>query len=95
MSVASNGSAETFVIGTDWAIRHAWPGSNGWHSLGGQSYHAVNVGVTQNGVRLWSGNPYAIWTFGTDGREWCDNWGTPAWMGWHLRQRRPCLRRGP
>jgi hypothetical protein len=82
-SVANNGSAESFVIGTDWSIWHAWPGSNGWHSLGGQSIHALYVGIHPNGVFLWSSSPFAIWTYGTDSNEWCINWGTPAWQGWH------------
>lgn len=69
---------EVFVIGTNWAVWHAWPGSNGWHSLGGAAQQ-----ISDNGVSQWSSNPYAIWTFGTDGHEWCDNWGTPTWGGWH------------
>jgi hypothetical protein len=83
-TVNDSGSAESFVLGTDWAIWHAWPGSNGWHSLGGQSIHALNVGNQPTGVFEWSGNPFAIWVFGTDSKQWCDNWGIPAWMGWHL-----------
>ncbi len=75
----SNGNpVEAFVIGTDWAIWHAWPGSNGWHSLGGVAEHS-----TANGVGLWSASPYAIWTYGTHHIQYCDNWGTPKWGGWH------------
>ncbi|MDQ2814510.1 MAG: hypothetical protein M3Z75_22275 [Actinomycetota bacterium] len=78
---ANGASVEAFIIGTNWAIWHVWPGSNGWHSLGGNAQHS-----TGNGVFEWSGNPYAIWTYGTDGKQWCDNWGTPKWGGWHLCQ---------
>lgn len=78
--VASNGTPqEVFVIGTDWAVWHAWPGSNGWHTL-----HGVALHTTSNGVSLWSDNPYSIWIYGTDGKQWCDNWGSPAWGSWHL-----------
>lgn len=28
-------STEMFVIGTDWAVWHAWPGSGGWHECNG------------------------------------------------------------
>lgn len=78
----SSGLEEVFVIGTNWQIWHAWPGSNGWHSLGG----AAQQEAPGNGVYQWSSNPYAIYTYGTDGRQWCDNWGTPTWGGWHLCQ---------
>jgi hypothetical protein len=71
---------EVFVIGTNWQIWHAWPGSNGWHSLGGAALHKA----PGNGVYLRTLHPYAIYTYGTDGRQWCDNWGTPTWGGWHL-----------
>jgi hypothetical protein len=79
---ANGALEEVFVIGTNWQIWHAWPGSNGWQSLGG----AAQQTVPNNGVYQWSSNPYAIYTYGTDGRQWCDNWGTPAWGGWHLCQ---------
>jgi hypothetical protein len=77
--VANNGGAEAFVIGTDWAIWHAWPGSNGWHSLGGQARQASG-----NGIDLWDDDPFIISTIGTDNRPWCDAWGSPAWSGWGL-----------
>jgi hypothetical protein len=77
--VANNGGPEAFVIGTDWAIWHAWPGSNGWHSLGGQARHASG-----NGIDLWDDDPFVITTIGTDNRPWCDAWGSPAWSGWGL-----------
>ena len=77
---ASDGTAlEAFVIGTNWAVWHAWPGSNGWHTLGGVALHS-----TSNGVGLWSTSPYSVWTYGTDGKQWCDNWGSPAWGPWYL-----------
>lgn len=75
----TNTLQEEFVIGGDWSIWHAWSGSNGWKSLGGQAQRTVT-----NGVWQWSANPFAIYTFGTDGNKWCDNWGVPAWGGWHL-----------
>ena len=77
--VANNGGAEAFVIGTDWAIWHAWPGSNGWHSLGGQAKHQAG-----NFIDIWDANPFMIYTIGTDGKNWCNTWGTPAWSGWAL-----------
>jgi hypothetical protein len=78
-SVANNGGAEAFVIGTDWSIWHAWPGSNGWHSLGGQAKHASG-----SFIDIWDTNPFIIYTIGTDGRNWCNAWGSPAWSGWEL-----------
>jgi hypothetical protein len=75
-----NGSVtEVFVIGTDWSVWHAWSGSGGWHSLGGQAERSTSGGVFQ-----WSSAPYAFWVYGTDGNQWCDNWGSPNWGGWYL-----------
>jgi hypothetical protein len=77
--VANNGGAESFVIGTNWQIWHAWPGSNGWKSLGGVALHD-----TTNEVVLSTAFPFfSIATIGTDGGSWCDNWGTPKWSGWY------------
>ncbi|HEV2634040.1 MAG TPA: hypothetical protein VGX23_02765 [Actinocrinis sp.] len=69
------GNDEAFVIGLDWSIWHAWPGSNGWHSLGGQALHA-----TGNGVGEFSNNPFTIDTIGTDGNRYCRTW--PWTAGW-------------
>ena len=77
-TVANNGGAESFVIGTNWQIWHAWPGSNGWHSLGGVAEH-----TTGNGIAVRLAFPFIIQTFGTDGGLWCDNWATPTWGGWY------------
>jgi hypothetical protein len=68
-----------FVIGTDWSVWHAWSGSGGWHSLGGQAERFTSSGVFQ-----WSSDPYAIRVYGTDGNQWCDNGGSPNWGGWNL-----------
>ena len=69
------GTDEAFVIGLDWSIWHAWPGSDGWHSLGGQALHE-----TGNGVAEFSNNPFTIDTIGTDGNRYCRTWPwTAAW----------------
>lgn len=79
LTVYSGGVAkEAFVIGTNWAIWHAWPDSDGWHSLGGVAEH-----TTANGVYLLSSNPYVIWTYGTNGSPYCSNWGIPNWSSWY------------
>ena len=70
---------EVFVIGTDWSLWHAWSGSGGWHRLGGQAERSTSSGVFQ-----WSGDPYAIRVYGTDGNQWCDNRGSRNWRGWYL-----------
>jgi hypothetical protein len=68
------GNVEYFVVGTDYAIWHAWKGSGGWHSLGGQAAHA-----TPNGAYAY---PYGVSTYGTDGRLWCRD--HPWTTGWRL-----------
>jgi hypothetical protein len=74
------GHQETFIIGKDWGIWHAWPGSNGWHTLGGQALHFTG---TDSGVFFLQDNPLVIWVWGTDGNPWCNIWGAP-WSGWFL-----------
>jgi hypothetical protein len=69
---------EVFVIGIDWSVWHAWPGSGGWHSLGGQAERPTSSGVFQ-----WSSDPYAVWVYGADGIDWCDNWGSDNWGAWY------------
>lgn len=64
-----SGTDEAFVIGLDWSIWHAWPGSNGWHSLGGQALHE-----TGNGVGEFSSNPFTVDTLGTNGLRYCRVW---------------------
>jgi hypothetical protein len=75
-------STEDFVIGLDWSVWHAWPGSNGWHSLGGQADH---IEASWSGVFLYSLSPEIIRVWGTDGHFWCDKWGIPTWSNW-----KPC-----
>lgn len=71
------GNVEYFVIGGDYAIWHIWNGSGGWQSLGGTA-----GAFSSNGVYPIS-NVTGVWTYGTDGNRWCNDWGTP-WSGWHL-----------
>ena len=71
----NSGVDEDFIIGLDWSIWHAWPGSNGWHSLGGQALHQ-----TPNGVGSFPHNPFLIDTIGTDGNRYCRVW--PWTSGW-------------
>ncbi|MFG2987532.1 hypothetical protein ACGFYQ_41210 [Streptomyces sp. NPDC048258] len=68
------GNLEYFVVGTDYAIWHAWKGSGGWHSLGGQASRA-----TPNGAYTYA---YGVSTYGTDGRPWCRD--HPWTKGWRL-----------
>jgi hypothetical protein len=75
---------ESFVIGTDWAVWHAWPGSNGWHSLHGQALHFTgtdSAGRT-SGVFGVNSAHEAVWVWGTDGNPWCSQWGIPNWTSW-------------
>lgn len=60
------GGVEWFVVGSDYAVWHAWPGSGGWHSLGGQASRTAPNGAYTNGR--------GVATFGTDGRPWCRDW---------------------
>jgi uncharacterized low-complexity protein len=72
----SSGVDESFLIGLDWSIWHDWPGSNGWHSLGGQALHVTSNSVNPvviNGV-------FAVETIGTDGFDYCRVW--PWTSGW-------------
>lgn len=73
-TINPNGLEEVFVIGTDGAIWHAWPGSNGWHSLGGVAGNFIG-----NGIRLVSFDPFTIQVRGTTGSYYCNKW---AWSGW-------------
>jgi hypothetical protein len=72
---------EAFIIGINYAIWHAWKGSNGWHSLGGTARAASPTGVWLAGT-FNSGKPI-IDTYGTNNGVYCDNWGSPAWSGWY------------
>jgi hypothetical protein len=72
----SSGVDEVFIIGLDWSIWHAWPGSNGWHSLGGQALH--ETGNFVDGV--FTNNVFTIETIGTDGFDYCRVW--PWTSGW-------------
>jgi hypothetical protein len=72
---------EAFVIGINYAIWHAWNGSNGWHSLGGTARAASPTGVWL-AATFNSGKPI-IDTYGTNNGVYCDNWGSPAWSGWY------------
>ena len=73
-----SGGTEYFVVGTDYQVWHIWQGSGGWQPLGGKT-----TGSTpNNGVHPIS-NVLGVWMYGTDNRQWCDDWGTP-WSGWHL-----------
>lgn len=74
----ANGSNEYFVIGTNYAVFHIWPGSGGWKSLGGKARKATPNGtyfVTDTGY-------YGVRTIGTDNWSWCrfNIYGT--WSSW-------------
>lgn len=68
-----NGNVEWFVVGSDYAIYHIWPGSGGWHSLGGRARTAA-----PNGAYTYL---YGVETIGTDNAWWCRDW--PWSSGWH------------
>lgn len=80
LPVAHDGLTEYFVVGTDYAIWHIWPGSGGWHSLGGKARKATPNGVYLEGIV--STDSWGIYTYGTDNHTWCNNWGIP-WSGWY------------
>jgi hypothetical protein len=73
-----DGHQEVFVVGTNYAVFHAWSGSNGWHSLGGTAISDVYGWGTFDG-----GKPI-IEVVGTNGLWYCDAWGSPSWTGWFL-----------
>ncbi len=66
------GNLEYFVVGTDYQIWHAWKGSGGWHSLGGQASRA-----TPNGAYAYA---KGVATYGTDRNLWCRD--HPWTNGW-------------
>ena len=68
-----NGNVEWFVVGTNYAIFHIWPGSGGWHSLGGQARTA-----TPNGAYAYL---YGVQTIGTNHYWYCRDW--PWSSGWY------------
>jgi hypothetical protein len=70
---------EAYVIGTNWAIWETTATNSGWFSLGGVAEH-----TTANAVNVWSYSPnFTIWTWGTDGQQWCDMTRSFAWSGWY------------
>jgi hypothetical protein len=84
----SNGLEEIFVVGTDFAVWHAWQTSattwHGWQTLGGQVFCRDFPPCDEfDGVAmpLVSDAP-VIAVLGTDGREWCRAW--PWSSGWHV-----------
>jgi hypothetical protein len=68
-----NGNIEWFVVGTNYAIYHIWPGSGGWHSLGGRARTA-----TPNGAYAYL---YGVETIGTNNYWYCRDW--PWSSGWY------------
>jgi hypothetical protein len=73
-----NGSKEYFVVGTNYAVFHIWPGSGGWKSLGGKARRAIPNGtypVTDTGY-------YGVRTIGTDNWSWCRFNVRGSWSGW-------------
>lgn len=68
----NNGTYEYFLVGTNYAIYHIWPGSGGWKSLGGKAYPVPPNGVYASG--------YTIRTIGTDKKYYCRTW--PWTAGW-------------
>lgn len=75
----SNGSVEYFVVGTNYAVFHIWPGSGGWKSLGGRARTATPNGVYYLTV---SGPDYGVATIGTDNRTWCTINSSGRWSNW-------------
>ena len=73
---------EAYVIGTNWAIWETTAISSGWFSLGGVAQHK-----TGNAVNVWTYSPnFTIWTWGTDGQQWCDEdrgMLHGGWSGWY------------
>lgn len=65
---------EFFVIGTNFAVYHAWPGSGGWRSLGGRARAAEPNGVVVIANRT-------IGIIGTNGAPYCRDW--PWSSGWY------------
>lgn len=65
---------EYFVIGTNFAVYHVWPGSGGWKSLGGRARAAEPNGVTVIGNRT-------IRIVGTNRALYCRDW--PWSSGWY------------
>ncbi|WP_433262051.1 hypothetical protein ACQPZF_28450 [Actinosynnema sp. CS-041913] len=69
-----NGRLESFVVGTNRQVWHAWPGSGGWKSMGGWAYDMVKV---------WKdGKARIVAHKGKDNRRWCHkDPGNGKWSG--------------
>ncbi|MEU1628439.1 hypothetical protein ABZ746_24535 [Streptomyces sp. NPDC020096] len=73
---------ETFVIGTDRAMWHIWPGSGGWQSMGGyftpeegsDPGQEPQPGYTRSGHRSVDATAY--------GHVWCKWLGRSGWSSW-------------
>ncbi len=74
-----DGHREAFVIGTSWAIWHAWRGSGGWRSLRRRAGSTFAKGVGAAGIP--SGGRPVIGAYGTDNLPWCDGRGPPGRAG--------------
>jgi hypothetical protein len=74
----SNGSREYFVVGTNYAVYHAWQGSGGWKSLGGQARRALPNGTYPVHDTGYEG----VRTIGTDNWSWCRFNVRGTWSPW-------------
>lgn len=76
-----DGRYETFVIGTDNQVYHAWQrwvGDlqwSGWYSMGG---------FASAGVYLFDSSPTIQALGGLDGRWYCNWWWGADWSGWYV-----------
>ncbi|MBB4965456.1 hypothetical protein [Saccharothrix violaceirubra] len=65
---------ETFVVGTNREVWHAWPGSGGWKSMHGWAYDMKDA--------RWEGKARVVEHKGRDNRSWCHkDPGTGKWSG--------------
>lgn len=73
------GEVEYFMVGTDYAMWHIWPGSGGWKSLGGRARAA-----TPNGAYVYFYPRDGVQMIGTDNQWWCLDYNGGTWRpGWY------------
>jgi hypothetical protein len=71
---------ESFVIGSDHAVWHSWPGSGGWKSMGGGALAdgTADLDAWYNGK-----DHRTVGVYGPDYHWWCSVLKGTKWSGWY------------
>ncbi len=80
---------ETFVVGSDHAVWHIWPGSGGWHSMGGG---ALADGTADLDAWYSTKLHHVIAVYAPDYHWWCSVLIGSTWAGW-VRDKPNCTNR--